>query len=286
MKTEDVQPSSQTNTTSTDTCDLSFLSLLPFLLITFAIAWGVLALYIFLPDQMTEVFGQLTGQHPLFFLAVWAPAIAAFILVVYHHGIAGLGRFLSRVLLWRCNPAWYAFLLLGIPLIFIGGSALKGSLFTDPFPFATLPSMLIALGLAAIKGPVEEFGWRGVALPLLQRKFAPIWAGLILGIIWGLWHLPTFLLSGTQQSQWAVAPFFVGCIALSIIVTPLLNASRGSILLTALFHYMVMNPILPDAEPYDTYILVPVALVIVLLNRKAMFTRKQAVREVVPHPVQ
>lgn len=85
---------------------------------------------------------------------------------------------------------------------------MRGSLFTDPFPFATLPSMLIALGLATIKGPMEEFGWRGVALLLLQRKLAPIWAGLVLGIIWGLWHLPAFMLSGTQQSQWAVAPFF------------------------------------------------------------------------------
>jgi len=78
---------------------------------------------------------------------------------------------------------------------------MRGSLFNDPFPFATLPSMLIALGLAVIKGPMEEFGWRGVALPLLQRKLAPICTGLVLGIIWGLWHLPAFMLSGTQQSS-------------------------------------------------------------------------------------
>jgi len=49
---------------------LSFWSLVPFLLMTFALAWGILALFIFLPDQMAGVFGQLTGQHPLFFLEV------------------------------------------------------------------------------------------------------------------------------------------------------------------------------------------------------------------------
>jgi hypothetical protein len=50
-----------------------------------------------------------------------------------------------------------------------------------------------------------------LALPLLQRKFAPIWAGLILGAIWGLWHMPAFLLSGTQQSEWSFTAFFAGC---------------------------------------------------------------------------
>jgi len=272
-----------TNTAGACRSDLPLLSLVPFLLITFVIAWGILALYIFLPDQMTELFGQLTGQHPLFFLAVWAPAIAAFIVVLYHTGISGLARFLSRFLLWRCSPWWYAFLIVGIPVIFLTGAAMRGTLLTDPFPFATVSSILIALVLAAIKGPMEEFGWRGLALPLLQRKLAPLWAGLILGVIWGVWHLPAFMLSGTQQSQWAVAPFFVGCIALSIIVTPLFNTSRGSILLTAFFHFTVMNPVLPAAEPYDTYILVVVAAVIVWLNRKTMFTREHAVMEVVPH---
>jgi len=283
MSNEIDRPSLPTEKREADRFYMPMLSLLPFLLIAFAIAWGILALYIFLPDQMTGLFGQLTGEHPLFFLAVWSPAIGAFILVAYHNGVAGLVRFLSRLSLWRCSLAWYAFLLIGIPLIFIAGAAMRGSLLTDPFPFATLPSVLIALVLAVIKGPVEEFGWRGLALPLLQRKLAPIWAGLVLGVIWGLWHLPAFLLSGTQQSQWAVAPFFVGCLALSVIVTPLFNASRGSILLTALFHFTVMNPVLPAAEPYDTYILVVVAAVIVWFSRKTMFTRTDAVTDVVPH---
>jgi len=283
MKNDIAQPSLPTKASGINRSDLPFLSLLPFLLITFAIAWGILALFIFLPDQMTGAFGELTGQHPLFFLAVYAPAIAAFAVVAYHNRIRGLVRFLSRLLLWRCSLAWYAFLIIGIPLIFVGGSAIKGNLFTDAFPFSSFQSLLVALVFAAVKGPVEEFGWRGVALPLLQRKFAPIWAGLILGGIWGFWHLPAFLLSGTQQSEWSFAPFFVGCIALSVIVTPLFNASRGSILLTALFHFVLMNPILPDAEPYDTYIILVVAVVIVWLNRQTMFTRKHVVTEVVPN---
>ncbi len=260
---------------------IPFISLAPFLLITFGLAWGIFALFILLPKPTVGMFGELTGQHPLFFLAVYAPAIAAFIIITYHAGTRGLRRYLSRLLIWRSPPAWYAFLLLGIPLLFFSGSALKGNLFATPFPFSSVQSLFIALTFTAIKGPIEEFGWRGLALPLLQRKFSPIWAGLILGVIWGFWHLPAFLLSGTPQSAWSFTPFFVGSIALSVIVTALFNASGGSILLPALFHFQCNNPIWPDAQPYDTVAFVAAAFVIVWLNRKAMFRKAGAAIDVI-----
>ena len=261
---------------------MPFRSFAPFLLISFGLAWGIIGLYVFLPEDMGAAFGQLTGNHPLFYLAVYAPAIAAFVLVAHTGGTAGLRHFLGRALLWRCSAAWYLFLIIGIPLIFIIGSAFRGNLLAEPFPFASLRSLLTALLLAAIKGPVEEFGWRGLALPLLQRKVAPIWAGLILGGVWGLWHLPAFVLSGTQQSEWSFAAFFTGCLAISVIATALFNQSRGSILLSAFFHFSLMNPIFPDAQPYDTYLLIVVATLITWWNRKDMFTTEGAVKEVIP----
>lgn len=261
---------------------IPFKSLLLFLLIAFGIAWGILALFILLPNQMNAAFGELSGNHPLFFLAVYAPAIAAFIVILYNAGVGGLRRYLSRLLLWRCSVGWYAFLLIGIPLLYYGGAALKGNLIEEPFPFTSSLALIVALVLMAIKGPVEEFGWRGLALPLLQRKFSPIWAGLILGVIWGFWHLPAFLLSGTPQSAWSFTPFFIGSVAVSVIVTPLFNASRGSILLPALFHFQLNNPIWPDAQPYDTYFFVAAAILVVWLNRNTMFTREGVITEVIP----
>lgn len=262
---------------------IPLISLVPFFLIAFGLAWGILALFIFLPAQMTDIFGELTGQHPLFFLSVYAPAIAAFIVIIYIGGIGELRCYLSRLLLWRCSLAWWAFLIIAIPLLYFCGSALKGNLFVGPFPFSSFTSLVVALAFTAIKGPVEEFGWRGLALPLLQRQFAPIWAGLILGVIWGFWHLPAFLLSGTPQSAWSFTPFFAGSVAVSVIVTPLFNASRGSILLPALFHFQLNNPIWPDAQPYDTFAFVAAAVLVVWLNRKTMFTKVGAIMEVIPH---
>lgn len=259
-----------------------FRSLAPFLLITFGLAWGILGLYVFLPERTGAVFGPLTGNHPLFYLAVYAPAIAAFAIVLRIGGLVGFRRFLGRALLWRCSLGWYAFLVIGVPLIFLTGAALRGNLFTEPFPFDSMQAMFIALLLAAIKGPIEEFGWRGIALPLLQRRFAPLWAALILGAIWGLWHLPAFLLSGTQQSEWSFTAFFAGCLAISVIATALFNRSNGSILLSALFHFSLMNPIFPDAQPYDTYLLIGVAALIVVRRRKDMLSRQGAVVDVIP----
>lgn len=260
----------------------SIKALLPFLAITFGLAWGLVALLVIFPAQLTRVFGDVSGTNPLFVLAVYAPALAGFTIVVFQGGVAGLRRYLSRLSLWRCPPAWYAFLLLGIPFLFFSGAWLKGGLSEQPMASFNWPGMMVAMAITMIIGPVEEFGWRGVALPLLQRRFAPIWAGLILGVIWGLWHLPAFLLSGTPQSAWSFAPFFIGSVAISLIVTPLFNASSGSILLPALVHFQLNNPLFPDAQPHDTVLFVVAAIIVVWLNRKAMFDRSAAVTAFIP----
>lgn len=257
--------------------------LLPYLTITFGLTWSLVALLILFPDQIASVFGELSAKNPLFILAVYAPAIAAFILVVRHGGLQGLRRYLSRLLLWKVHWGWYAYLLIGIPVLFYAGASLKGNLFTEPFPFSNWHEVFPALAFMLVLGPIEEFGWRGVALPLLQQRFVPIWASLILGVIWGLWHLPAFYLSGTLQSGWSFFPFFIGSIALSVIVTPLFNLSRGSILLPLLLHWQLINPIFPDAAPHDTIMFVVAAIVVVILNRKTMFSKENAVTEVIPN---
>jgi membrane protease YdiL (CAAX protease family) len=271
-----------THRTSSGDQRVPFTALLPYLLITFGIAWGLFALYLVLPREMTATFGELSASHPGFVIAVWSPAFAAFSIVLYHGGRRGLRLFLSRLLLWRCPAAWYAYLLVGFPLVYVAGSAVKGNLLVDPLPFDSIAQLLAAMAFMLVLGPMEEFGWRGVALPLLQRRLAPIWAALVLGLFWGIWHLPAFFLSGTPQSGWGFMPFFVGSICLSVILAPMFNASGGSILLAMLYHFQANNPLWPDAQPYDTLFFLAVALLVIVLNRRTMFSREGAATSVIP----
>ena len=254
-------------------------TLVPFLALTFGLTWGLAILLMLFTDQIVAIFGEISMSNPLFILAVYSPGIASVLLVWWHYGFGGLGRFCRRLTLWRMSTLWWLFLILGIPAIVYAGAAVKGTI-SDPFPFSPWYQVLPALALALFLGPIEEFGWRGLALPLLQRRFAPFWAGLILGVIWAVWHIPSFLMGGTPQSAWSFAPYFAGVVAISVILTPMFNNARGSLLIAVLYHFQMMNPIWPDAQPWDNLLFIAAATIIVWLNRRTMFQRGSGVTDI------
>ena len=146
------------------------LDLIPFFAMAYLIAWGILALYMFASETMVRLFGSLTGHHPLFYLAVYAPAIAALTLVLCRHGIDGTRRFLSRLLLWRTSIQWYVLMIVVVPLVFYVAALLQRGRIRHAVSIsisAELPGSAAADGN---QGPIEEIGWRGLALPLLQRR--------------------------------------------------------------------------------------------------------------------
>jgi hypothetical protein len=250
-----------------------------FLAITFGLTWGLGALFLFFPDQITSFAGEMSMSNPLFMLAVYSPAIAGLFLVVLRYGIKGLGKFLQRFTLWRTSIWWWLAVIFLMPVIMFAGAAIKGNV---SIPFLSLPwkQMISTLALALLLGSIEELGWRGFALPLLQNKFSPIWAGLILGSIWMIWHTPAFLIGGTLQSGWAFGPYFIGGVASSVIMTALFNDSRGSLFLPYLLHFQMNNPIWPDAQPWDNFLLAAIAIIIVVINRRKMFRRGAGVTDI------
>ncbi|MFP7570251.1 CPBP family intramembrane glutamic endopeptidase [Marivita sp. S2033] len=255
-----------------------------FLVATFGLTWGIIGAYIVVPDVMAGIFGDLSGAHPLFFLATWSPALAGFLVVYLNGGLPGWRAFLLRLVMWRGSWGWVTFILIVLPLVFVAGSLLKGGPVLAPVPPEGVSAVLAVMVMMLFLGPVEEFGWRGVMQPLLQRHMAPLWAGLIIGATWGIWHLPAFFLAGVVFADWNFLPFFVGNVTLAVLVTPIFNSARGSLLWPMLFHWQLINPFWADAQPWDTWILVAITLVVVWWNRDAMFTRDSGVTDVIPAP--
>lgn len=245
---------------------------------TFAVTWGLGMLTLVFIEQIESVFGPMGYTNPVFVLMVYSPGFVALVMVWRHYGGAGLVAMLRRLTLWRMSPGWWLVLLLGMPAVFYAGAAVNGTA-TD-FPFDPWVGVLPALLPALLIGPFEELGWRGVALPLLQRRFAPLWSALIVGAVAAIWHTPAFLMAGTKQSAWAYWPFFFGVIAISVILTPMFNAAGGSLLVAALFHAQMNGPAWPDAQPWDMLGFVLVAIVVVIVNRRAMLTRGAGATEV------
>ena len=240
-----------------------------FFTLTFALTWGIAAMFVLAPD----VAGQAGLTNPLYSLAVYAPAISGIVVAWRRLGTSGLRGFFARLLMIRMSSNAWWFVLAGIPVIVYAGAALSGSAGDSPVfsPwYSVLPTLAAAFFLA---GTVEELGWRGVALPLLQRRFSPLASGLLLGLAWAAWHLPAFALSGTVQSAWSFGPYLAGLLALSVIMTWLFNVSNGSILIAWIVHFQAMNPLFPDAQPWDSLLYVLAAVLIVILNRHSMLRR-------------
>ena len=254
-----------------------------FFAVAFAIGWGIAILMVVFQKQVEALFGEIGYTNPVFIAVVWSPAFAATYLVWRNYGgWSGLRSFYKRTTLWRMPAPWWVLLVVGIPAIVYAGALFAGTVTeSDLSPWY---SVLGILALTMVIGPIEEIGWRGLALPLLQRRHTPLGSALILGAFWGLWHAPAFLMSGTKQASWSFPAFAIGVLALSVIVTPMFNAAKGSILIAALFHFQVNNPVWPDAQPWDTVVYALVAIAVVWFNRRTMLVRDENAVTRVLHP--
>jgi hypothetical protein len=124
---------------------MSFRTLIPFFALAFGLTWGLAALMLLFPDQITSLFGEVSYTNPLFILAVYSPAFAGIFLVWRHYGVKGLGSYFRRLTLWRMPIAWWGFLAIGIPALFYLGAAIKGTI-ADPFPFSPLVWRVAGVG--------------------------------------------------------------------------------------------------------------------------------------------
>jgi uncharacterized protein len=212
---------------------------LAFATLAFAISWAIWS---------PLVVGACTNGGPrswfLYYTGVLGPTIAA--LLCGGAGAPAPPRMLVRRLIrWRVHLAWYAVAIF-LPFAVRGLAILAiATMQNDPGPLVLRPAESIAriAVLMVLLVPFEEVGWRGYALPILQRRYSPLASSVILGGIWGLWHLPlAWACVGHQQSSdpWTYTVWFLATIIpVSCLLTWLFNATGESVLLASLFHVSI-----------------------------------------------
>jgi membrane protease YdiL (CAAX protease family) len=98
---------------------------------------------------------------------------------------------------------------------------------------AIVPTFVYVYVLNAL---AEEYGWRGYALGALQKRYGALVASLILGLMWGLWHLPLHFIDGTVQSGIPVYQFVLQQMVQAVFYTWLFNNAKGAVSPAILFH--------------------------------------------------
>jgi membrane protease YdiL (CAAX protease family) len=215
------------------------LSLVAYFVLAYALTWWVYPLLRFNP---------LIGL-----LGLFGPALAAIIVTAVTDGRPGVRALLGRAVGWRVPVPWYV-VALGLPaalaLLAASLSAWFGPAVLAFGRLSVLDFVLVILVLG------EELGWRGYALPGLLQRFSPLVASLTLGVIWWLWHLPTFFIAGTPQYRQPIIAFLIMTTAYSVLLTWVFLHTRGSVLIATLVHGAInvfQGFFLAGTEPGDRY---------------------------------
>lgn len=194
--------------------------LIAFFVLAYLLTWWIYPLLKFSP--FLGIFG------------LFGPALAAIIMAAVAKGKAGVKALLRRTVLWRVGLPWYV-IALGLPTTLSCATAVLAYLVgtSDFIRVGALAPIEVVLFVLVVG---EELGWRGYALPRLLEKRSALAASLILGVLWGLWHLPTFLVPGTPQYGLPLTAFVLLTIEYSILMTWVFLHTAGSVLIATVFH--------------------------------------------------
>lgn len=223
---------------------------------------------------------QLAGVLPGAYLG---PVTAAIIVTAVTEGRDGLRAWRRRLLNVRVRWTWWLGVVVTVPLAIVGATFLLPGAAAALRPISPLlllgyvPMLAVQVVTTAF---AEEPGWRDFALPRLQSLRGPLLGTVILGLLWGGWHLPLFLTAdwGRWPNASAMQPviFVAGCVPLSLVMTWVFNRTGQSVPLVMLLHASINStytliwpklfPALDDAHlNYTVQLVATVAATLVLL---------------------
>lgn len=257
-----------------------------FFIVSYLFSWifwvpAILYIRINLGDQETPSWLMIPNL-----IGTWGPFVSAVIMARIINGKGGIKSLLAKFNSFKVGVKWYILTILIAP---VGMFAAIGvyTLFHDgvgAIDHSQWIFVLLGPIPALLFGPLgEELGWRGFALPNLQKKYTALTASIIIGVVWALWHLPAYwapsgtAISGYDVTLFNVVWYIVFTIGLSILHTWLNNNTKSSLFIAVLFHAMYTSgsvyalfPNITDAAFFDTlrwvivpiYVFVAIALII------------------------
>jgi membrane protease YdiL (CAAX protease family) len=242
--------------------------LLSYFALTFAITWGLFVLAVGGPGGIPATKEEFTTLPLGAILAVLVgPSVSGIVLTGLVYGREGFRDLLTRMRRWRVGARWYAVALLTAPLVstavliplsLISPVFLPGIFASE----AKVSFVLMGIVVGLIVGIFEELGWTGFAVPtLLKLRYGVLSTGLIVGVMWGAWHLlgndiwaSVATSGGLPPALFAVGVGLVLLVgqlpAYRVLMVWVYERSGGSLLLAILMH---------ASYSASTFILGPVA---------------------------
>ena len=178
------------------TTDKTFFNKYPlsnYFILTFVISWGAILMLVG-PDGIPVAPDQAVTLGMAILLG---PSITSLLLIGLTSGRTGFRELLSRLFKWRVDLRWYAVALLTAPLstaVVVFALSFFSSEFTSSIFISDGKMALLLMGIVAgvVVGFFEELGWTGFAIPRMRLRYGVLATGLIVGLVWGLWHFILF----------------------------------------------------------------------------------------------
>jgi len=252
-----------------------------YFLLTFAYSWTI-----WIPSVLDGIgiklpFDVASYSMVVVIIGAFAPMLAAITLVARESGWKGVKAFLGQVFDFHLKPIYFIIALLLPLIIHLIAHYLSIAVGLDVaktlFPDGSVSPIVLAIPyfflMLLIGGGQEEFGWRGYAQEPLQKKIGVIPASLVIGVIWGIWHLPLWFMAGDLHSAYSFFAFVIMTTSISLIYAWLYNSSGKKLIVVLFFHAMnnTAAPLLPflhgiEGKPETAYwIYVAVNVVIGLI---------------------
>lgn len=207
-----------------------------FFALTYAISWCLWLVPLLATHGVLAISGGL--QTGCIVVGSYGPLVASFIALYWEGRWPAMRDFARRCLRWRIGPVYLLAALLLLPALGFAAACvyarLGGPAVALAVPLAQIPLLFVVMFF--LGGAVnEEFGW-AYAIDRLQRGRPLLPAAIMLGALWGCWHLPLFFIVGVTQSFLPFWAFLLFAIALRVWFVWAYEGTGKSILATLLFH--------------------------------------------------